>query len=85
VVALEVFGRINVFGFFLLRLYAGAFLTGGFRHALIFLVLSLVLSLVLGTARGSSGNRKGKNQESRNTIPRRAEGGLYGSQAADPG
>jgi len=48
------------------------------------LILSPVL-LTLGEARSGPGNREGKNQESENTNPRRAEGGLYGSQAADPG
>lgn len=85
VVALQVFCGVNMFGFLLLSFFAGAFLAGGVRNVLIFLVLSLVLSLVLGAARSSTGNRNGKDKESRDTIPQRAEGGLYGSQAADPG
>jgi hypothetical protein len=92
VVALQVFSGVNVFGFFMLAFLAGAFLTGGVCNALAFLIffqtLGLILSpvlLTLGEARSRPGNREGKNQESENTNPRRAEGGLYGSQAADPG
>lgn len=73
VFALQVFRRVNALRFFLLRFFAGAFLARGFRDALIFLVLSLVLSLVLGAAWGGTGHCKGKNQESRDTIPQKAE------------
>lgn len=85
VFTLQVFRGVNVLGLFLLSFFASAFLTGGVRNTLIFLVLSLVWRLVLSAAWGNTGNRRGKNQENRNTIPQRAEGGLYGSQAADPG
>src|SRR5215831_6468741 len=85
VVALQVIGGINVLGFFLLTFFAGAFLTGGFRNALIFLVLGLVLSLILSVAWGSAEDRKGKNQKRGHTKTHRAGRGLYGSQAADPG
>jgi hypothetical protein len=92
VVALQVIGGVNVFGFFMLAFFAGAFPTGGICNALVFLVFILTLGLILspvlltlGEARSGPGNREGENQESENTNPRRAEGGLNGSQAADPG
>jgi len=68
-----------------LAFFPSAFLTRRSRNALIILILSLVLSLVLGLGRGSASDRKGKNQENGDTTTRRAEGELYGSQAADPG
>jgi len=43
VIALQVIGGVNVPGFLLLILFAGAFLTSGFCNTLIFLVLSLIL------------------------------------------
>jgi hypothetical protein len=92
VVALQVFGSVNVFGFFLPALLSGAFLAGGFRDPLVllifFLTLGLILSLILPTlseGRSCPEGREGKYQESGNTIPPRAGRGLYGSQAADPG
>jgi len=84
-VVLQVIGGVNVLIFFLMAFFAGAFLTSGFGHTLIFLVLGLVLSLVLSAAWDSTDYRNGKNQENGDTTTQRAEGGLYGSQAADPG
>lgn len=60
-IALQVFCRVNVFGFFLLVLFAGTFLTGGFRDILVFLILSLALVLLLlglGPAQGCTGKNK---------------------------
>jgi len=92
VVALQVFSGVNVFGFFLLAFFAGAFVTSGVCNALVFLILCLTLGLILspvllilGEARSGPGDREGKNQESENTNPLRAGRGLNGSQAADPG
>ena len=92
VVAPQVIGGVNVFGFFLLAFFADAFLTGGICNALVFLVFFLTLGLILspvlltlGEARSGPGNREGKNQKRENTNPRRAGRGLNGSQAADPG
>jgi len=85
VIAFQVIGGVNVLALFLLAFFASALLTSGFGHTLIFLVLSLVLRLVLSAAWGSTDERKGKKQENGDTTKQRAEGGLYGSQAADPG
>lgn len=85
VVALQVIGGVNVFGLFLPIFFACAFLARGVCNVLIFLVRSLILSLVLGARLSGAENNEGKNQENENTNPRRAEGGLNGSQAADPG
>jgi hypothetical protein len=89
---LQVFCGVDVLGFFLPAFFAGAFLTSGVCNALAFLIffltLGLILSLVLltlGEARSGPDDREGKNQESENTNPLRAERGLNGSQAADPG
>ena len=62
--ALQVVGRVNVFGFFLLVLFAGAFLASSFGNSSIILSLDLILglSLVLSWLRLSVANvaRKGK-------------------------
>lgn len=81
----QVFRSVNVLGFLLLSFFASAFLTGGFGDALIFLVLSLVLGLFLGAALKCPKQNEGANHNCRHTATRSAEGGLYGSQAADPG
>ena len=85
VVALQVFRGVNVLGLLLRSFLASAFLTGGFGNALIFLILSLVLSLVLGAALNCTKENEGRNQKRVHTTAGRAEGGLYGSQTADPG
>ena len=89
VLALQVFGGVNVLGPGLLVLLAGAFLTSRFRNALLRawslgLVLAL-LSLLLGTA--LLGARKGerKSHEKGDTNTTIAGRGLRGSQVADPG
>ncbi|PYT97241.1 MAG: hypothetical protein DMG38_20715 [Acidobacteria bacterium] len=64
-IALQVVGRINVSGFFLLVLFAGAFLASSFGNTSIILSLDLILglSLVLSWLRlcvANGGARKGK-------------------------
>lgn len=86
VFALQVFRGVNVLGFFLLAFFAGAFLTGRFRNILVFLILLLLSFLLrLGAALRCTKENEGENQKGRHTPTQRAEGGLYGSQAADPG
>lgn len=75
-----------MFRLFLLTFFAGTFLTGGFRNILAFLILLLLSFLLsLGAALCCAKENEGENQKGRHTTPQRAEGGLYGSQAADPG
>lgn len=91
VLALQVFGGVNVPGFSLLVLLACAFLTRGFGNAGVLvwrLALDLILALfglLLGAALPSGCKCKGKNQEKGDTTAHRAGRGLCGAQVADPG
>ena len=90
VLALEVFGGVDVPGF-LVALLAGAFLPCGFRNALLLvwrsaldLVLAL-LGLLLGAALPSASKGDRENQDHRHTTAPRARRGRCGAQVADPG
>ncbi len=91
VLALEVFGGVDVPGLFLVALLAGAFLTGGLRNAgvlVLRLALDLVLALLglpLGAAQPSARQGERKNQDKGHTTAQRARRGLCGAQVADLG
>ena len=73
VFALQVFRGVDVLGFFLLAFLARAFLARRFGNA-----------LVLGAALRCTKESEGRNQKRRHTAMEGAEGGLCGSQAAEP-
>ena len=90
VLALEVFGGVDVPGF-LVALLAGAFLPCGFRNALLLVwrsaldSLLALLGLLLGAALPSASKGDRENQDHRHTTAPRARRGRCGAQVADPG